>query len=50
MGRMKTSDYVLGTLAGIILTVFLGRMYIVPEKTVLEILIIVLKSQIPWWW
>ena len=50
MKRMKTSDYILGTFLGVICVLIVGKLWIVPDMTIVEILKIIVESQIGWSW
>lgn len=49
MKRMKTSDYMFGTLLGVLVVIIVGRL-LHPDMSILEILKIIVKSQIGWSW
>ncbi len=50
MRHGRTSDYIIGTLAGIILTVIVGKLWIVPDMTVWDILKVIVKSRVGFGW
>ena len=49
MKRMKTSDYILGTLLGVLVVIIVGKL-LHPDMPIIEILKIIVKSQIGWSW
>ncbi len=44
----KTRDYILGTSLGVVFCVTVGKLWLVPDMTVWEIIKLILKSQL-WW-
>lgn len=50
MKRIKTSEWALGTLLGVIFVVIVGKLWLVPDMTIWEILKVIVKSRIGWSW
>ena len=50
MNLKDIRDHILGTILGVIFVVAVGKLWIVPDMTVWEILKLIVKSQIGWSW
>ena len=46
----KIRDYILGTSLGVVFCVVVGKLWLVPDMTIVEILKVILESQIGWSW
>ena len=47
--RTRTSDYIIGTVLGIIFVVIVGKLWLVPWMSVWDILKVIVRSQVGWW-
>jgi len=43
-------DELCGWLLGIATVLFAGKCFILPDLSIIEILILILKGEIGWWW
>ena len=46
----KIIDYILGTILGIIFVIVVGKLWIVPEWTIIDILKFIVKVHTGWSW
>ena len=46
--RTRTIDYIIGTVLGVVVVIIVGKLWLVPDMTVWEILKVVVKGQVGW--
>ena len=47
--RTRTSDYIIGTVLGVVVVIIVGKLK-QPEASIIDILKFIVKSQVGWWW
>ena len=47
--RTRTIDYIIGYVLGTIFVLIVGKLWIVPDMTIWDILKVVVKSRVGWW-